>query len=1087
MAKLGKGIKKMLKWTGIFLLLFIVALLAIPYFFKDDILNAGKDFANEQINATLDFDNEKVGLSLLWTFPDFSFSIGELSVTGLDEFEGKKLAEIGEFYFTINLMDVIAGNYNINGITLSNADLWVKVLRNGKANYNIMKAVEEKNSPEVREEKNSGERDNMKLKIKYWAVNNTNITYDDVPGKMFVELKNLQHAGSGDFSLSVFDLYTQTTIDEFTVSMDRIKYLRKAKVYIDFNANIDLNKGLYKIMDNSFQFNALKLNMDGQVDMPSDDIKMDLKFSTPNTSFASVLSMIPSAFTKDFNEVKTKGNFKMSGYAKGIYNDKGAMPAFALDLSVKEGEFKYPDLLLPVEDINTQISIKSTSSDFDKMRVDVNQFHIKIGKNPFDAMLKLRTPLSDPDIDTKIDGTIDLGELAKAFPMEGVSELSGIIKANLETKTKMSFVNNSEYDKIDMKGLLNISKMNYSADGLPPVKINNMAMDLTPNNVVLNDFDLNIGKSDIKASGTLDNILTYFSGNKIMKGSLIVNSQLLDLNEISAAGETSSSNEIAEEAAPADKNLATSMQDTTEGGDDALFDRFDFDMQADFKSIKYDVYDIKNMTAKGSFSPSTVLLEDFMMDLGEIDIHAKGQLDNVFPYVFDGEILKGRLTLYSEYMNLNQFMTEDGSAAEPQRNEVPDAEQVEEDLEPMQIPGDIDFALMTTFKTLIYDSYKLKNVQAEVHIHKHILDVNALRADAFGGKIALNGMYNTVIPEKPEFKFAYDLTALDMQKVTKKVGLSKSLLPILESVYGKFNAELEITGMLDKDLNPDLKTLFAKGMLKTFDTSVKNNESLDKLADQLKMQDLKTLNIGNTTNFIKFEDGKLILEPASYTIEGMDIIAGGSHGLDNSMDYNIKMRVPRELLAKNPAGKVLNDALGTGLAALSGEAKKIGVDLEISEFLNIGVGVGGTLSKPKFKINLLGGETSSGESLGDKAANLLKAEAERLKAEAEAKAKAEIERIRAEAEAKLKAEKERLMKEAEEKAKKLAEQAANDPGSVVDSLKNIDPSKLIDPGELLDPNKIGDIFNTNDDDKKDEGGKGNKNPFGKFKNPFGPR
>jgi len=1086
-------IRKILKWPlriiGLVLVLFIAAIIAIPYFYKDDILNAGKAFANEQINATLDFDNDKVGLSLLWTFPNLSFSIGDLSVTGHDEFEGKKLADIGEFYFTINVMDAIGGKYNINGITLSDADLWVKVLRNGKANYDIMKPSDEPVDPQTSEETTTSEGDDMKLKIRYWAIKNTNIIYDDVAGTTYVELKNLNHSGSGDFSLDNVELYSETTIDEFTVSMDRVRYLKRAKVNIDFNADIDMKQGIYKIMDNKFQFNALTLNLEGQVEMPSDDVKMDLKFSTPNTSFASVLSMIPSAFTKDFSGVKTKGTFKLTGFAKGIYNDKGAMPAFAIDLGVKDGEFKYPDLPLPVEDINTQIAVKSSSSDFDKMTVDVTQFHIKVGKNPFDAMLKLRTPLSDPDIDTKIDGTIDLGELAKAFPMEGVSELSGIIKANLEAKTKMSYVNNNEYDKVDMKGLLDVSNMNYSADDLPPVKINNMAMEFTPNNVILNDFDLKIGKSDIKASGTLDNMLTYFSRDKIMRGNLVVNSTLLDLNEIQAAGGESTD----EKEEVVDESLATAMEDTTEAVDEPIFDRFDFSMDMNFKEIKYDVHEIKDMAAKGSFSPSTAVLENFEVMFGKIDIQARGQMDNVFGYVFDGDILKGTMTLYSEYMNLNQFMSEDGEAVEKEAiEEVPDdLSTVESDLEPMQIPGNIDFALLTTFKELIYDSYNLKNVQAEVHVHHHILDINALRADILGGSMAMNGKYDTQDPKKPKFKLAYDMSKFDIQTVAKNVGLSKRFMPILESVYGQFNSELEINGLLDENMYPDLTTLFAKGSLKTFNTVVKNNASVDKLSDQLKMENMKELNLGNTTNFFTLKDGKLKIDPATYNVEGMDIIFGGSHGLDNSMDYDMKLRVPRALLAKNPVGAAANNALGAGLAALSGEAKKIGVDLEISEFLNIGVGVTGTLTKPKFKIKLLGGEGKGGESLGDKAAAMIKAEAEKLKAEAEAKLKAETDRLRAEAEAKLKAEQDRLKKEAEEKAKKLAAQAANNPSSVVDSLKNVDPSK-VDPSKIVDPSKLGGLFGKNkdsdkkgDDKKKDDDKK--KNPFGNFKNPFGPK
>ena len=1083
---MGKRVKSIFKWVGILLVVFIGLLIAIPYFYKNEILDQAKAFANEQINATLDFDNDKVGLSLIWTFPDFSFSIGDLSVTGHDEFEGKKLADIGKFYFTINVMDVIGGNYKINGLSLSDADFYVKVLRNGKANYDIMKPSDA--AAETTEEETTSTSSDVSLKIKYWAIENTNIIYDDEPGKMYIELKNLNHDGSGDFSLANTDLYTETTIEELSVVMDRVRYLKKANVEVNFNADLDLTNKVYKIMDNSFRFNALTLNLDGQVEMPSDDIKMDLKFSTPNTAFSSVLSMIPSAYTKDFQDVKTKGSFKLSGYVKGTYNSKGALPAFAIDLGVKDGEFKYPDLPLPVEDINTQIAVKSTSSDFDKMMVDVSQFHIKIGKNPFDAMLKLRTPISDPDIDAKIDGVIDLDQLSKAFPMEGVKELSGIITANLETKTKMSYVNNAEYDKVAMKGLLGVANMNYSADGLPPVKINNMEMDFTPNNVDLKDFDLKIGKSDIKANGKLDNILTYFSRDKIMRGNLNVTSNVLDLNEISAAGGSSSETTETTAEAPADENLATGMSDTTEAVDEPIFDRFEFAMDANFKNIQYDVYEIKDMAAKGSFSPSIAVLEDFTMMLGKIDIHAKGNLDNIFGYVFDEETIKGSLTLYSKYMNLNQFMSEDGEAVEPEPSDDAEAvaEEVESELEPMQIPGNVDFALLTTFEELIYDSYHLKNVQAEVHVHDHILDINALRANAFGGGMALNGHYNTQDPENPKFEFGYDMSKLDIQSIAKEVGVSKKLLPVMKSIYGQFNSEFKIKGKLDKNLSPDLTSLYAKGVLETFNTTIKNNKALNQLSEKLKMDDLKTLDLKNTTNFFTLEDGRLKIDPASYNVKGMDVILGGSHGLDNSMDYDMKMRVPRALLAKNPVGAAANKALSSGIGMLSGQAKKLGINIEDSEFINIDVLIGGTTSKPKFDVKLLGAEGKGGETLGDQAANMLKEEAERLKKEAEAKAKAEIERIRAEAEAQLKAEQDRLKKEAEEKAKKLAQQAASNPGSVLDSLKNGGGIGK-DPGKLIDPNKLGNILGGgNKNDKKDDKDKGkNKNPFGKFKNPFG--
>ena len=72
---------------------------------------------------------------------------------------------------------------------------------------------------------------------------------------------------------------------------------------------------------------------------------LDLQFSTPNTDFASFLSMIPSAYTSNFKSVNTKGSFSIKAAVKGLFNDS-TFPAFNVDLTVDDAYFKYPDLVI---------------------------------------------------------------------------------------------------------------------------------------------------------------------------------------------------------------------------------------------------------------------------------------------------------------------------------------------------------------------------------------------------------------------------------------------------------------------------------------------------------------------------------------------------------------------------------------------------------------------------------------------------------------------------------------------------------------------------------------------------------------------
>lgn len=1001
-SKAMKWVKRILIGFIIFLFLFVTAALTLPILFKKQIMEAVKNAANEQLTAKINFKD--VSLSLLWTFPNFSFSMKDLTITGSKEFEGLKLADIKDLSLRLNIWNVIGGNYEVNSVILDQPKFYVKVLNNGKANYDIMKPDSLK--------KPASSTTKFSARLSYYELKNAQITYDDAPNSTYLKIVNMNHSGSGNLTEATYDFYTKTLIDELSLSYDRISYLNKTKVDIKLNVAVDMNKMSFKLMDNSFKFNALELKADGLIEMPGNDIKFtNLKFSSPGSSFASVLSMIPAAYTKDFAKVKTKGNFSMSGMVNGIYNEK-SYPSFNLNLKVSDAEFKYPDLPMAVTNINTDFSIISPSSDLDRMQLNVSKFSMKLGNNPFEAMLKLSTPMSDPNIDTKVKGKIDLAELAKAFPLQDVSMLNGMLEANLEAKTKLSYVEKKEYDKVQMKGQLLIAGFNYIAKGYPAINIKKMKMDFTPNNVNLEECDLRIGKSDIQASGILDNILTYFSGTKVMQGKLKVVSTLLDINDMMKSMGSSTATE--------DAKAATNMSDTSVAAlsDAKIFDRWEFSTDFNCKKMLYDVYEIKDIAAAGFFSPSRAKVQNFEMLWGKIDIKAKGELENIFPYLFDNQELRGELNMSSNYMNLNQFMSESGIAGEPAPQAAPaNPETVKSEYEPILVPSNLNLHLIASMNTLIYETYKLKNVKADLRVRDQKLEIINLSCNAFGGSIVLNGEYSSKNPEAPTFALGYDVKRLDFQEVAKGIPMLSYFAPALNSLFGKFSSNFKMNAILGKNLYPKLGSINAEGLLETFDATLKGLTPLKGLSDKLKIKELENFVLTNTKNFFSIQNGNFTLKPFAFKSGGIDMTFGGSHNLDQKMNYNLKMRIPKKLLDKAGIGQAASE----GMKLLSGQASKLGIKVEESEFLNVGVDIGGTLTKPTFTPKLLGAEGKSGQSLGDQVKESIKDEAEKLKKEAEERIKAEADKLKKEAEERARAEAERIGKELEAKARAEAE------------------------------------------------------------------
>ncbi len=922
-------IKKALKAIGILLLVLIIAAIAIPYFFKDRIVEAVKNDINKNINAKVEFAD--VSLSLFKSFPDFNFTLDQLSLTGINDFEGYKLIEAETIELSLDLMSVISSEkpVEINTISLQKPTINIKVLRDGKANYDIVKASE---AP-VQESEPSDE--NFLIQLQEYEIVDGNFVYDDRLGGTYVEIEDLDHVGKGEFTQDIFDLSTTTDIGSLTARSGGVTYLNKAKGALDLTLNADIINSKFTIKDNSIVLNALKLNTEGFVQMLGDKINVDIMYNTPKNNFKSLLSMIPSAYTADFKDVQANGDLELDGFVKGDYDvNTGSLPAFLINLKVKNGDFKYPDLPLGIQGINTVTKISSPSSNLDKMVVDVSNFKMELGNNPFEAKVKLWTLLTDPNIDTEIKGVINLAELAKAFPLDGVSKLNGIITSNLTANTSMSAIDAQNYEDIEMAGDLSIENLDYQSEDTPQIQVSNMQMNFSPKYVKLNRFDAQLGKSDIKAEGTIDNVLAYFSPDKTMTGKMKIRSNFFDANEW-----------IAEEDAT-QPNIEAEEPDIEED----VFDRFDFTIDGEIKKMLYDVYDLRDSKIEGQITPNKAIISVLQTKIGESDFKMNGTINNIFNYIFENETLKGDINMISNYINANEFMLEEA--------EVPVEEMVV-----FPVPEKMDLNINADIGEVLYTNIPLRDIKGTINVANEVATIKDGTANTLGGDVIMNGSYNTQNIEEPKFDMDYEVNSLNYQDAFDKLNTFQALAPIGKFIEGKFNTTFKMSGNLGKDMLPVLSTLSANGILETIDGNLIGFKPLEEFANKLNLDFLKSINLKNTKNWFEFNNGVVKIKDFKYETNGIDMLIGGTHGIDSEMAYYIKAKIPRKILQENAVGQ----AADKGLNFLQDQASKLGINIDQGEFVNINALISGTMTKPNIKLNLLGadGKTPSIDDIAD--------------------------------------------------------------------------------------------------------------------------
>jgi hypothetical protein len=353
--------------------------------------------------------------------------------------------------------------------------------------------------------------------------------------------------------------------------------------------------------------NDLTLNWNGWLAMPKEDINMDISFKAKETEFKSILSLIPSVYSKDFKSVKTEGKLALNGMAKGTYNDK-QYPAFNIELLVNNAMFKYPSLPQSVHNIDIDVKVKNPTGVLDETTIDVNKFHLEMGGNPVNLWAHVKTPISDPDIKAEVKAHIVLATVKEFVPMEKGDEMNGEIKADVSMAGRLSAIEKQQYENFKAAGSIEILKMNYKTTTLPyEVLLNSLKLNFTTQNVELASFDAKMGNSDIQANGKIENFLQYVFKDELIKGAFSVTGNLIDLNQLMSSSST-------ETAAATPTAAATS---TAASGVVEVPGNIDFNMNAKFGKILYTNLVLENLSGN-------IVVKDRKVDMTHLKMNTLG-------------------------------------------------------------------------------------------------------------------------------------------------------------------------------------------------------------------------------------------------------------------------------------------------------------------------------------------------------------------------------------------------------------------------------------------------------------------------------
>lgn len=342
------------------------------------------------------------------------------------------------------------------------------------------------------------------------------------------------------------------------------------------------------------------------------------------------------------------------------------------------------------------------------------------------------------------------------------------------------------------------------------------------------------------------------------------------------------------------------------------------------------------------FSPKNLSLENLVGKTGNSDFKMSGKVDNYMGYMFRDELLKGDFNFSSKNLDLDELM-----------NLVPTSEATEttaapvesETGEPMLIPANIDFDMMTQIGNMRYNGIDIKNVSGKVTLKDEVATLHNLNMDAMGGAIGLGGNYDTRDHNKPKANFNYNLKELDIEQLAKNFLTIEKLAPIAKYAKGKISSNFNMSTDLTSNLDPILSTLTGLGDLSSNSLSISGFKPLDKISEVTKLKNFNNQTINNLKTKFSFENGKVAVTPFDVVLGGIKTNVAGTTSLDQSINYDLKMIIPKD---KIPAEMV--KMVEQAAAKVNSLSPKLNISALPNE-LPIKVNLIGSIMDPKVNTN----------------------------------------------------------------------------------------------------------------------------------------
>jgi hypothetical protein len=510
-----RRIFKISKWfVGIIvgLMLLISALLLV---FKDDIKDYALEEANKHLNKRVHIGY--IDVSIWKTFPDMSLEFDDVLIhsrfdtlqTVDTAFYGKKVR------LRFNPFDFLESDYNVHQIDIEKGKLNLKILEDGRVNYDFLKPSEDSASK------------SFEFELKEINISETDFSYkNEATGQDYsAHFQDLTLNGS--FNEKQFTMDAKTDFLIHSIKNKSLDLISNKQATCEIAISMDHVNKVFEIKSADLNINKLPFQINGKVTRDS----LDFYFGAKSLNLADVATNFTLQQLDVVDRLNGGGDVNIDVHIEGPISTTES-PAIDAEFSVKNGTLSDNGFQL------TKIALKGSYTNgvrkgTEELLLDRLDFYSL--NRGFKGSLRV-TDFAKPRLRGKANGVVDLKAVHRLFGPFSMKQLSGniTVNSNFDIRLNNPEMNPKDISIYDLRATLSAS--NIVANFVSDTRIFNIPNgEITVRNQYagFTELSISLGNSNIVIDGSLNKIADYFNntGNLIVDAT--VESRQLHLDDLS--------------------------------------------------------------------------------------------------------------------------------------------------------------------------------------------------------------------------------------------------------------------------------------------------------------------------------------------------------------------------------------------------------------------------------------------------------------------------------------------------------------------------------------------------------------------------